>query len=112
MTLFGIPSSPVEIDVAENMIFKNLTVFALNGRRIWDTWYKTRWLLESGVVDLRPLITREIGLDQIDEAMELLSAGEACKIVIRPDAVSQAPPSTKERLRAEDPNIRGQAVHL
>lgn len=112
MTLFGIPSNPVEIDVAENMIFKNLTVFALNGRRIWDTWYKTRWLLESGVVDLRPLITREIGFDEIDEALELLSAGEACKIVIRLDAVSNTPPSTTERLQAEDPNIRGQAVHL
>ena len=34
------------------MIFKNLTVLALNGRRIFDTWYKTRWLLEGGVVDL------------------------------------------------------------
>jgi threonine 3-dehydrogenase len=53
VVLFGIPSKPVEIDVAENMIFKNLTVRALNGRRIFDTWYKTRWLLEHGVVDLR-----------------------------------------------------------
>ena len=31
--LFGIPSRPVEIDVAEAMIFKNLNVLALNGRR-------------------------------------------------------------------------------
>ena len=31
--LFGIPARPVEIDVAEAMIFKNLSVLALNGRR-------------------------------------------------------------------------------
>ena len=58
--LFGIPSRPVEIDVADAMIFKNLSVLALNGRRIFDTWYKTSWMLESGVVDLSPLITARL----------------------------------------------------
>ena len=86
--LFGIPSRPVEIDVAEALIFKNLNVLALNGRRIFETWYKTRWMLESGVVDLRPLITRQIGLEQIDTALQQLQAGEACKIVLRPQGVA------------------------
>jgi threonine 3-dehydrogenase len=82
--LFGIPSRPVEIDVAESLIFKNLDVLAVNGRRIFATWYKTRWLLESGVVDLRPLITDEIGLEDFEQAFEKLEAGEACKIVVYP----------------------------
>jgi threonine 3-dehydrogenase len=85
ITLFGIPSDPVEVDIAQNMIFKNLTVFAINGRRIWDTWFKTRWLLEGGVVDLRPLITREIGFDDAVGALGELERGEACKIVLRPN---------------------------
>lgn len=82
--LFGIPSKPVQIDVAEALIFKNLNVLALSGRRIFATWYKTRWLLESGVVDLRPLITHEYPLDEFERAFEQLNAGEACKIVLRP----------------------------
>ena len=82
--LFGIPSRPVEIDVAEALIFKNLSVLALNGRKIFETWYRTRWLLESGVVDLRPLITKELPLEEFDEAFALLAAGEACKIVLYP----------------------------
>ena len=57
----------------------------MNGRKIWNTWYKTRWLLESGVVNLRPLITAEMGLEQIEEAAGLLSYGKACKIVLRPN---------------------------
>lgn len=85
ITLFGIPSDPVEMDIAQNMIFKNLTVLAINGRRIWDTWFKTRWLLESGVVDLRPLITREVGVDDMEGALGELERGEACKIVLRPN---------------------------
>jgi threonine 3-dehydrogenase len=109
--LFGIPSKPVEIDVAENMIFKNLTVLALNGRRIFDTWYKTRWLLEQGVVDLRPLVTKTITLEEIGEAMELLNRGEACKIVLLPNPTESRPVAERVARRAQDPNIKGAVVH-
>ena len=110
VTLFGIPSKPVTIDVAESMIFKNLTVLALNGRRIFDTWFRTRWILESGLVDVRPLITREMGLEDIQEAMELLSSGQASKIVLR---VGQGGEAAKPAAAQEqaDPNVRGQVVH-
>ncbi len=104
--LFGIPAHPVEIDVAESMIFKNLTVSAVNGRQIWATWFKTRWLLEHGVVDLRPLVTQEYSLAQFERAFAELAAGEACKIVLRPDggpatAVSAMP----ERRHGREPAL-------
>lgn len=109
--LFGIPERPVEIDVAENMIFKNLTVLAMNGRRIFDTWYKTRWLLESGVVDLRPLITKTVGFDEVNDAMAMLARGDACKIVLLPHAGKPAPIPEPARVRTPDPNITGAPVH-
>ena len=102
--LFGIPARPVEIDVAESLIFKNLNVLALNGRKIFETWYRTRWLLESGVVDLRPLITKELPLEEYEEAFALLAAGEACKIVVYPGGRAPTPPAEKrerERVPAE-----------
>lgn len=109
VTLFGIPASPVRIDVAERMIFKNLTVLALNGRRIFDTWYQTRRLLERGVVDLRPLVTRELPFERVEEAMELLSAGRACKIVLRPGGKVALPaPARKGEAEAES---EGRVVH-
>lgn len=82
--LFGIPAHPVQVDVAEALIFKNLDVSAVSGRQVWDTWYRTRWLLEHGVVDLRPLVTAECGLDGYQHAFESLASGDACKIVLRP----------------------------
>lgn len=109
--LFGIPSKPVEIDVAENMIFKNLTVLALNGRRIFDTWYKTRWLLEGGVINLRPLITKTIELEEINDAMAMLSRGDACKIVVLPNHGRPADIPGGQRARMPDPNITGAPVH-
>ena len=111
VTLFGIPSKPVTIDVAESMIFKNLTVLALSGRRIFETWYKTRWILESGLVDVRPLITREMGLEDFSIAMELLSSGQASKIVLR---IGQGGDTVKPFEAGQDeadPNVRGQVVH-
>ncbi|MGH3137236.1 MAG: L-threonine 3-dehydrogenase [Gaiellaceae bacterium] len=88
VVLFGIPSRPATIDIAESLIFKNLTVSAVNGREIWETWYTTRWLLEHGVVDLRPLITAELPLESFEEGFALLESGEACKIVLRPNGAS------------------------
>ncbi|MCH7592012.1 MAG: L-threonine 3-dehydrogenase [Planctomycetes bacterium] len=109
--LFGIPAKPVEIDVAENMIFKNLTVRALNGRRIFDTWYKTRWLLESGVVDLRPLITHRIGMDGVNDALAMLHRGDACKIVVLPNDGKPPEITQQHQARTPDPNISGAPVH-
>lgn len=109
--LFGIPAKPVEIDVAENMIFKNLTVHALNGRRIFDTWYKTRWLLEGGVVDLRPLITKQVGLEEVNDSLEMLSRGDACKIVVRPNGHETPEEAEFREERPADPNISGAPVH-
>ncbi|MFQ5413101.1 MAG: L-threonine 3-dehydrogenase [Phycisphaerae bacterium] len=111
VTLFGIPARPVEIDVAENMIFKNLTVLALNGRRIFDTWYKTRWLLEDGVVDLRPLVTKTVGFDDMNDAMAMLERGDACKIVLLPNGGRPAEIPESQRERKIDPNITGSPVH-
>ena len=111
VTLFWIPSRPVEIDIAENMIFKNLKVFALNGRLIWDTWYKTRWLLESKVVYLRPVISREITFDQIEEAMELLASDQACKLVLRPDRAVDRSIIESRETRKEEPDARSLFIH-
>jgi threonine 3-dehydrogenase len=93
VVLFGIPEQPVEIDVAETLIFKNLEVRAVSGRKIFDTWYRTRWLLESGVVDLRPLITHELPLEHFESAFAALEAGEACKIVLYPNGVPAHEPT-------------------
>jgi threonine 3-dehydrogenase len=116
VTLFGIPPRPVELDVAENIIFKNLTVLGLNGRKIFETWFRTRWLLESGVVDLHPLITLETTFDEFEEAFSRLESGKACKIILKPQAEPLELPrraaDEAEMNRAlEELNIRGKIIH-
>jgi threonine 3-dehydrogenase len=89
VVLFGIPARPVELDIGEALIFKNLEVSAVSGRKVWDTWFRTRWLLEHNVVDLRPLITDQLDLADFERAFDLLEAGEACKLVLHPVGVRE-----------------------
>jgi len=91
VVLFGIPGSPVELDIAESLIFKNLHVTAVNGREVFATWYRTRWLLEHGVVDLRPLVTHRYPLTEFEVAFAELESGNACKIVLEPGGQPAGP---------------------
>src|SRR5579863_7671605 len=80
--LLGIPSDSVNINLAERIIFKGLTVLGINGRRMFETWYQTQALVKSGRVDLRPIITHVLPWTQFDRAFELMRTGEAAKIVL------------------------------
>ena len=81
--LLGIPSDDVEINLAERIIFKGLTVLGINGRRMFETWYQTQALVTSGRIDLSPIITHEMKFEQYDEAFALMKSGAAAKIVLK-----------------------------
>lgn len=80
--LLGIPSDNVNINLAERIIFKGLTVLGVNGRRMFETWYQTQALVKSGRVDLRAIISHVLPYAQFDRAFELMRSGEAAKIVL------------------------------
>ena len=80
--LLGIPSDDVKINLAERIIFKGLTVLGINGRKMFETWYQTQALVKSGRVDLRPIITHVVPMDDFANAFSLMESGEAAKIVM------------------------------
>ena len=59
-------------------------MYGINGRKMWQTWYQAQALLQSGKVDLSPLITHTFPLAEIDKGMDLLRKGEAAKIILYP----------------------------
>ena len=81
--ILGIPSKPVEFDIANDIVFKSIVVKGINGRRIWDTWYKGQALLAKGV-DLNKLITHKMPLEEIKTGLELMAAGECGKVILYP----------------------------
>jgi threonine 3-dehydrogenase len=80
--LLGIPADTVNLNLAERIIFKGLTVLGINGRRMFETWYQTEALVKSGRVDPRSIITHVLPYTAFDRAFELMEKGEAVKIVL------------------------------
>lgn len=90
ISLLGIPSRPVELDLSSDIIFKGATVQGIHGRRMFQTWYQMQALLLSGRLDLSPAITGRLPLSGYRRAFEMLMAGEASKIVMFPGGLPGA----------------------
>jgi threonine 3-dehydrogenase len=80
--LLGIPSDNINLNLAERIIFKGLTVLGINGRKMFETWYQTQALVKSGRIDLGQIITHVLPFEEFDRAFALMHSGEAAKIVL------------------------------
>ncbi len=84
-SLLGIPSKPVTMDLADQIIFKGAVVQGINGRLMYKTWYQMTALLKAGKLDLHPVITDRMPLKDFSKGMERLRTGEASKILLYPN---------------------------
>jgi threonine 3-dehydrogenase len=86
ITAFGIPSKKVELDWANDLIFKGVRVHGIVGREIFETWYKADRLLRSGAVDLRPVVTHTFPLKDYDAGFSAMTSPDRnCgKVVLVP----------------------------
>ena len=84
VTLVGLPSSPIELDFPDDIIYKEATVFGSTGRLMWQTWWDMQKLLESGKFDPMPVITHRLPLAEFKKGLELAASGEAGKIIFYP----------------------------
>ncbi len=69
-TAFGIAPAPFEFDMAQNIVFKGATVIGINGRKMFQTWYQLRNLLDFGKVDLRPVISHHFPFTDFMKAID------------------------------------------
>ena len=79
--MLGIPSKPLDIELASEIIFKGITVYGVVGRRMYETWIQMTQFLRSGQFDPRPVITHRFPLEAHAEAIRVIKAGEAGKVV-------------------------------
>lgn len=90
VSLLGIPSKPVELDFANDLIFKGATVQGINGRLMYKTWYQMQALLKAGKLDLNPVITDRMAMTDFSKGMDRLKTGEASKILLYPNGIGKA----------------------
>ena len=71
-SLLGVPSRPVELDFARDIIFKGAMVQGINRGKMFETWFQMEALLATGKLNLEPAITHRLKLSEFPRAMELL----------------------------------------
>ncbi|NGQ96383.1 L-threonine 3-dehydrogenase [Brevibacillus sp. SYP-B805] len=84
MSILSLPTKPVELDITNQIVFKGVTVQGITGRKMYETWRQTSGLLHSGQVDVTPIITHTLPLENFREGFELMVSGKCGKVVLLP----------------------------
>lgn len=82
ITKIGWGPQPVGFTI-DPIISKNVTLVG-HFSHTWDVWEKCIVLLSKGQVDLTPLITHEMGIDEWEKSFKLVEDKEAMKVVLKP----------------------------
>lgn len=80
IAILGIAPDGFGIDW-NKVIFKMLTLKGIYGREMFETWYKMIAFVQGGL-DLSPIITHRIGIDEFRDGFEAMRSGNSGKVVM------------------------------
>ncbi len=83
ISLLGITDGNVSLDINDGLVFKGAKLYGINGRLMYDTWYKMEALLLSGL-DLKPLVTHSFSFEEFEKAFDLVLSGSCGKVILYP----------------------------
>lgn len=84
VSLVGLTDEPVTLSTCDDVIYKELTIKGITGRRIWQTWWQMQQLLLSRSFDPRDVITHRFPLAEYHAAFETAASGRAGKVLLLP----------------------------
>ncbi len=86
VSLLGLLTEPVEIDVTRLIISKAAKIYGIFGRRMFQTWYQMKsFLADQGFRDrIAQVITHKIPMGNIVEGMKMVRSRKAAKVVLTP----------------------------
>ena len=64
-----------------NLIMKAITIKAIYGREMYETWYKMVAMLESGL-DVSTIITHHYGIDDFQTGFDAMRSGQSGKVIL------------------------------
>lgn len=84
MSMLGIVSSNIEIDLSNDVVFKGITIYGVVGRLLFKTWDQVTELVQSGKLNLDKIITHTFPLKDIEKGMDVMISGNSGKVVLIP----------------------------
>lgn len=74
VSAFGIPRASIAVDWARELVFKGIKLIGINGRKMYETWYQMRNLLNTGLLDPKPVITHRLQFSDFNEGIALMQS--------------------------------------
>lgn len=74
LTAFGIPPKRLEIDWANDLVFKGIRVYGIAGREVFRTWYTMDSLLRAKAIDIAPVVTHRFPLKDFRKAFAVMNS--------------------------------------
>nr|WP_239534117.1 L-threonine 3-dehydrogenase [Thalassobacillus pellis] len=84
MSILSLPTKPVKVDITNDIVFKGIEVQGITGRKMYETWQQVSRLLNSNQVDLTPMITHHLPLEDFEKGFQLMNEGKCGKVVLKP----------------------------
>jgi len=80
IAILGIPTAEISLDV-NTIVFNQLTLRGIYGREMYETWYKMRVLIQSGL-DISPAITHRFDFREFEAAFAAARSGDSGKVIM------------------------------
>ena len=82
VSMLGIPPKEIPINLAEQIIFKGITIHGITGRKMYETWYQCESFLRRRGKVIDPIITHMVALEDIESGFLLMEQNQAVKVLV------------------------------
>ena len=81
----GLPTKNVEFDLTNELIYREIKLTGISGRKIWETWEDFSKVMQGPYFRLDHIMGRKFALRDYQKAFDLIRAGVPGKMILYPD---------------------------
>lgn len=83
----GLPGKPVELDLANDLIYREVLMTGISGRKIWETWTDFAKVMKGPYFKVENVMGERFAMKDIDLALEKIHNGVPGKMLLYPGEV-------------------------
>jgi len=82
--LVGLPNREISLDLTASVIYKEIKIFGVTGRRMYQTWGKCEEILATGRFSMEKTVGGVYKMEEYKKAFEALKSGVPGKMILIP----------------------------
>ena len=80
----GLPGKPVELDLTNDLIYREVEMTGISGRKIWETWEDFAKVMKGPYFKLEKVLGKRYAMKDFDKAVADIRGGAPGKMLIYP----------------------------